>query len=222
MSSALLPLVVIGGCYVAWGIPFGLLLAKLFYQVDVRQSGSGNIGATNVWRVCGWRLGLTVFLLDVAKGFFAVSVARSTVPAASAWLPAVAGVAAMLGHSLSPFLGFKGGRGVAAGLGVVLGLSWWVALVAFGIWAVTLLATRYVSVASIFAAIVCSALFWFAGGAPLAPRAFVIAVTLIIVVRHVPNLRRLLRGTEPRIWARGQNEPVAAAGSPPGEPNTSD
>lgn len=218
-------------------IPCGLLIARA-KGVDIRAHGSGNIGATNVWRVMGWRYGLPCFVLDVVKGFAPVLVAglyAGIVPASLAprgiasedawwWLAVLA--AAILGHMFTPLAGFKGGKGVATGLGAALGM-WPVltlpAIVALLVWILVAKLTRMVSAASCLAAAVLPAMVWVlprilgrgadADGAPVSVGPFVIVTALLgllVIVRHRANLARILAGTENRIGAR--------AAKPSGEP----
>jgi glycerol-3-phosphate acyltransferase PlsY len=208
--------------YLAGSIPFGFLLG-MAKGVDIREHGSRNIGATNCWRVCGWPYGVAAFVLDVAKGFAPVAaavpcltVAFQTQPAGVdggavyLWL-AVVLVAAMpiAGHVFPVWLRFKGGKAVAASLGVLLAMPMlrWLALGAFGVWIVVLLITRYVSVASSVAAIAFAAGYlWLERGeawnAYLPVTVFVVLLVAIVLVRHRTNYARLMKGTENRLWAK--------------------
>jgi glycerol-3-phosphate acyltransferase PlsY len=194
-----------GGAFLAGSVPFGLLLVLVFGKRDVRKAGSGNIGATNVARVAGRRLGIITLVLDALKGFGPVLAARSLgVPAgldgdAAALFVGVVGLAALLGHCFTPWLRFRGGKGVATGLGTLLALFPSVAgygLIAF---AIAFAATRIVSVASLSAVIVVVfTLLFFSphpghGGAAVAPMLVSLAV---VVVRHADNIRRLARRKE--------------------------
>lgn len=181
--------------YLIGGFPTGLLMGKLFKGMDVRQHGSGNIGATNVLRVAGKLPGLLVLLIDTAKGWAPVAFFGALVPTQTA--PILLSVAAVAGHIWNPFLQFKGGRGVATGLGVLLALDRKVGLAALGVWVIAFLTTRYVSVASISAALVAPFLIAFLGRPP----SWVwgaIGIGLAIIARHRPNILRLLQGEEPR------------------------
>ena len=123
--------------YLLGSLPIGLIVGKAVRGIDVREHGSGNIGATNVWRTLGPVWGSLVFALDVGKGLAPVLLAQRNA-AHIAWLPVAAGLAAILGHNFSVFLKFKGGKGVATTLGVAFGLSWVAGLVGFGVWLVVL------------------------------------------------------------------------------------
>ena len=190
------------------GIPSGLLIGRA-RGVDLRTAGSKNIGATNAFRVLGARWGVLVFLMDALKGYAASIFPRLAAGAALGALPRemmaptlAAGVAAILGHVFSQWLGFKGGRGVATSLGVFLGILPRPTLLAFGLWILLVVVSRRVSVGSIGAAISYPFLVaWTSARDP--QRGVLIAVAaviaLLILLRHLPNIRRLLQGTEPSI-----------------------
>jgi glycerol-3-phosphate acyltransferase PlsY len=179
--------------YLLGSIPFGLLLTRLAGYGDIRRIGSGNIGATNVLRTGSrWLAGLTL-LFDLAKGTAAVLVGQGWGPEAGV----IAAGCAVIGHMFPVWLGFRGGKGVATALGVVIPLAWPVALIAGLFWLATALLSRYSSLAALIAAV---------AGAGLAPlfadraTAFVIAgIALLIILRHHANIRRLIAGTEGRI-----------------------
>jgi glycerol-3-phosphate acyltransferase PlsY len=190
-------LVVFG--YLLGSCPWGYWLVRLLRHEDIRRTGSGNIGATNVWRTYGKSLGLPVILLDVAKGFVPALVG---VLAVSHLCGIVAGAAAMLGHWRPLFLRFaKGGKMVATCGGVFFGVAIWVALTAGLVWLGTFLLLRYASVASIVAGI---ALPVFAAvyGYPTSVILFGIAAAAAILYLHRGNLRRLRSGTEHRFHLR--------------------
>lgn len=182
--------------YLLGSIPFGLLLTRLAGRGDVRRIGSGNIGATNVLRTGSKGLAALTLLLDLAKGAAAVAIA-------SGWRPGAALVAAgcvILGHMFPVWLGFRGGKGVATALGVLIPLAWPVAVTSALLWVATALVSHYSSLAALVAAIVGAGLAFF-----LADRmtALVIAaIALLIIFRHHSNIRRLLAGTESRISFR--------------------
>lgn len=185
------------GAYFIGSIPTGLLLGKAF-GVDVRKSGSGNIGATNVYRTAGRSLGILTLVGDCLKGLLPVLLARY-LDLPVLWLAAV-GLAAFLGHVYTVFLGFKGGKGVATGLGVFLGLSPVAVLLAVVVFAFVLWQWRYVSLGSIVAAVAMPLLV-----AMLDHRVVMIAVTAvissIIVQKHRDNIGRLQAGTESKFKA---------------------
>ncbi|MBI5835193.1 MAG: glycerol-3-phosphate 1-O-acyltransferase PlsY [Armatimonadetes bacterium] len=181
--------------YLFGAVPFGLLIGRAC-GVDVRKAGSGNIGATNVWRTCGAKAGLPAFLLDVLKGLLPVLVARAISPQ---WpvLHVAAGMASLLGHSCSIFLGGGGGKGVSTSLGFLAALGAWPAVIGLALWAVVFKLTGYVSVGSL-AGITVAALVATALHLPTSYKVAFWAGTLVIWVRHRSNLRRLMRGEELR------------------------
>jgi glycerol-3-phosphate acyltransferase PlsY len=176
-------------------IPFGLLLTRAAGLGDIRKIGSGNIGATNVLRTGNKALAAATLLLDAAKGAVALLVAGAL--SAHPWAGPVAGFAALLGHLFPPWLGFKGGKGVATGLGVLLAAAPLAGLAVCGVWLAAAAVTR-ISSASALTAIAASPLLCLAladGRAAL----LALAMAAPIVWRHEANIRRLLAGTEPRI-----------------------
>ncbi len=186
------------GAYVLGGIPFGLAIGKIFRGIDLRQLGSKNIGASNAWRVLGWKLGLPIFLFDLGKGLLPVFVAQRLVPGSS-WVIVGTGICAILGHNFSPFLRFKGGKGVATSLGVAVGLSPVAGLCGFAVWGIVTLATRFVSLGSLIGTPVGAVLIWWLNGRSLPYGLFSILATLFVVVKHAANIKRLLGGTEARV-----------------------
>ena len=190
---------VVVGAYLLGSIPFGYLLPRVLRGDDIRRHGSGNIGATNVWRVYGRWLGVPVAVLDVLKGL---------VPAALGlwlggdWVGVLAGAAAMLGHARPVYLGFsKGGKMVATAGGVALALAPFAALGCAVVWLAVFALTRYASLASMLAAVALPVL-CLALGSSWPVVAFTALAALGVLVLHRQNVRRLLRGTEPR-FARG-------------------
>jgi acyl phosphate:glycerol-3-phosphate acyltransferase len=203
-------LVVFG--YLVGSVPWGLLLARRA-GVDVRRAGSGNIGAANVARTVGARLGLLTLLADVAKG--AVPVLAARVLVAGPVAPAAAGFAAFAGHLFPPALRFAGGKGVATALGVLLVLAPDAAAAALAVFALVFAASRRVSVASLAAAIAAPAT------AALLPHPTptllaALAMSSLVVLRHRENLARLRTGEEPRFdLPTKQAPPTERAGKPP-------
>lgn len=196
------------GCLIGFligSIPFGFLVGKI-YGVDPREKGSGNIGATNIMRVLGKGPGTAVFLLDVLKGYLPVALAQWCHWEAI-WLVS-AGLCAVLGHIYSPFVRFKGGKGVATTLGVLFGLSPLVALLSFGVFLLTVAITNYISVGSLVAAVTQASLFW-AFSFALPQRVFGIVVAVFVIIRHRGNIQRLRRGEENRF--RKPKEPTEPA-----------
>ena len=191
-------LAVLGG-YLFGSLPFGYWLPRLFRGEDIRARGSGNVGATNVFRVYGRRLGTAVVLLDVGKGFAA---ALLGIWAGGALVGVLAGAAAMLGHARPVFLRFeKGGKMVATAGGAAFALAPLAALCCVGLWAVAFLLTRYASVASIVTAVALVLFVWLFGS-PWPVVAFAVAGATAIVFLHRHNLRRLFAGTEHRFELR--------------------
>ncbi len=190
-------------------IPVGYLLVRNFHKQDIRSVGSGNIGATNVLRAGGKGLGAATFVLDVLKGCSAVWLGAWLGGLLLSMLPnrdllALAALCAVLGHMYTPWLGFKGGKGVATGFGVFLVAAPWAALAAIGVFAVVLAVSRYVSLASIAGSACFPVFAWFMtrGDRPAFFIAVQCAVALLIIVKHHQNIRRLLSGTESRFGAR--------------------
>jgi glycerol-3-phosphate acyltransferase PlsY len=184
--------------YLMGSIPFGVVLAKL-RRVDLRQHGSGNIGATNVSRTLGKTAGALTLVGDCGKGYLAVWIAERLLEAQ--WAVAVAGLMVFLGHIFSIFLKFKGGKGVATGLGVFLYLIPWAGLSSIGVFAVFFALTRYVSVSSILAAISIPWLGYYFN-AP-APSLYVAtAAGIITIFRHRENIQRLIDGTESKFMGK--------------------
>jgi len=191
--------------YLAGSMPFGYWLVRLFRHEDIRTKGSGNIGASNVWRVYGRRLGLLVVLLDTAKGF-APALTGTLVHSHSAGV--VAGAAAMLGHSRPLFLRFaKGGKMVATTGGAFLGVAPIVGACGAGVWLVVFGLTRYASVASITSALSLPLWAWLLGY-PWPVIAFAGVAALGVLLLHRANLGRLWRGEEHRFTRRTTTRPA--------------
>lgn len=175
-------------------VPFGVLISRAFYGTDIREAGSGNIGAANALRTLGRRGGVVVLALDALKGFAPVLAAGALGGPLAA---SAAALAAVVGHCWSPFLGFKGGKGVATAFGALFAL-WWPAGLAFVVvWIAAVVATGYASVGSMLASIAMAPVLWFGLG-PIG-LAYGILSAILIVIRHRENLERLRRGTENRL-----------------------
>ena len=188
--------------YLLGSIPFGYLLVRVFRKEDIRQQGSGNIGATNVARSGAKGLGLLTLLLDLGKAFAGVMIARQIAPG-NFDLAVAAAVAAVLGHVFPVWLGFRGGKGVASALGVFLALAWPVGLGIVMVFAAVFALTRYVSLASIVAAatVPLFGFYFVAQRTPMVVFGFLF-IPLLIIVKHHANIRRLLSGTESRFGVR--------------------
>lgn len=194
--------------YLLGSLPTGYLAGKL-RGVDIRSVGSGNIGATNVFRSLGKTAGIIVLLIDALKGFCAcrfVPVLLQSAPSEN--IRIAAGVAAILGHNYTCWLRFRGGKGIATSAGVLLGWLPWSLAVVLGIWLVVFAISRYVSLASIVAALVLPLAAWWTHGSP---RMVFIAtlVGALAVYKHRSNIRRLLDGTEHRFRSRSAAAPPA-------------
>jgi glycerol-3-phosphate acyltransferase PlsY len=183
--------------YLLGSVPFGLLMCRLIKGVDLREQGSGNIGATNAMRVLGKPLGLLAFAFDLGKGYLPVVFLGSGV---LDWQVAC-GAAAVCGHVWPIYLRFKGGKAVATGCGALLALQPWVVLCAGLAWLLTLMLAGYVSLASIVMGLAFPAAAWGLGAEPSVILGSS-GLTLLILVRHRSNITRLLAGTESRIELR--------------------
>ncbi len=188
--------------YLLGSIPFGYLLVRIFRKQDIRATGSGNIGATNVARSGAKGLGIATLLLDLGKAFAAVKIAQHLAPG-DYDLAVAAAVAAILGHVFPIWLSFRGGKGVASALGVFFALTPASALCIFGVFLVILLLTRYVSLASIVAAAAFPIVgFYFVPlRSPVVIAGFLF-IPLLVIVKHHQNIRRLLSGTESRFGSK--------------------
>ncbi len=191
----LLPALLVLLAYVAGSFPTGVILARA-RGVDLRKVGSGNIGATNVGRALGRPFGVLVLLVDAAKGFLPVFLARQL--GQGPWVLAAVGLAALLGHSFSVFLRGKGGKSVATALGAALALAPLAALGCLGIYAVLLVSLRISSIGSISGVLAFPVLVWLLGPRVPAYYAFGVCAAALVVVRHIDNLKRLARGEELR------------------------
>jgi glycerol-3-phosphate acyltransferase PlsY len=200
------------GAYLMGSIPTGYLVARA-KGIDIRTVGSGNIGATNAFRVLGRRAGAFVLAADAFKGWLAVflgallgpqlaNIPAARIELATDWFHIVAGVGAILGHSFTCWLKFKGGKGVATSAGVLLAILPAALGVSLGTWLLVFLLSRYVSLASILAAVALPlAAWWRYESAPF--RGLAILIGALVVVRHRGNIQRLLAGTENRVSFKG-------------------
>jgi acyl phosphate:glycerol-3-phosphate acyltransferase len=180
--------------YLLGSIPFGLVFTRVAGTQDIRSIGSGSIGATNVLRTGRYGLAAATLLADVLKGIVAVLIAARWFGHDAAL---VAGLAAFLGHLFPVWLSFKGGKGVATGLGVLLAVSWKAALAAAIVWLVVAAASRYSSLASLIASVIAPVVLWFLG-APSEALTFAIMAVLTFIM-HRANIARLMTGTENKI-----------------------
>ena len=190
------------GAYLIGSIPFGLLLARLTGKGDLRKVGSGNIGATNALRAGGKKLAAGTLILDMTKGFVAVFAAYVCFGPDIAFFTSIAVV---LGHLFPVWLHFRGGKGVATTMGVLLGLSWVTGLATLAIWITVALTLRYSSLAALVSVAAAPLLGLYLGEPQVAGIA--IFLTVLVWARHTSNIRRLLRGDESRIRLRGSGSP---------------
>lgn len=216
MSAPLVWIVAIAVAYLLGSIPTGYLLVRLFHHQDVRETGSGNIGATNVARTGSKGLGIATLVLDALKGFVAVLIAQTL--AVHAGFPqgyeigAVAGFVVIFGHIFPVWLGFRGGKGVATALGVFLAITPLAGVSIFLIFCVVFAITRFVSLASITAAISYGVITLATDTKHLLVVDLVyVAIPLLVVTKHHGNIRRLLTRTEPKFGSAAANAEENAA-----------
>ncbi len=188
--------------YIAGSFPSGLVIGKAIFHKDPRDYGSHNTGATNSYRVFGAVGGLMVLILDAGKGMLGVYLGQQAglimAPEYQIYLMIVGGLLALVGHSCSIFLHFKGGKGVATGLGIILFLAPWETLIVFTVWAVIVGLTRIVSLGSIVAAILVPITMYFFAE-PMPVTIFGLVAAILVVVRHKDNIIRLLQGKELKV-----------------------
>lgn len=196
-TTIITPLIVIGTAYLIGSIPTGLLLGKA-YGIDVRKEGSGNIGATNLYRTVGRRVGIITLGGDCLKGLLPVVIVKFNAlpPELAAW----AGLAAFCGHVFSVFLKFRGGKGVATALGVFLALAPMAVAIAIALFAGVMFLWRYVSLGSIAAAAAMPLAVFFLGGSGTVT-AVTLVIAAIVIIRHHENIKRLIAGTENKFKA---------------------
>jgi glycerol-3-phosphate acyltransferase PlsY len=212
----LLPVIaIVVAAYLIGGIPFGWLVARAYGISDIRSQGSGNIGASNVWRVAGAGAATWVFLGDIGKGMVAVAIARAVNQHALSRdvLLVAAGLAAVIGHIFPIYLRFRGGKGVNTGLGVMLSLLPWHSLVALVVFGITLVVSKYISLSSVVAGVclfvstLADKLFLTTGRSVIYP---VMAglLMLIVIWTHRSNMARIAAGTENRFSLAGREKRV--------------
>ena len=187
--------------YLLGSIPFGLVLTRMAGLGDIRNIGSGNIGATNVLRTGNKKLALATLLLDGAKGAVAVLIARAVDPD----LAVIAGAAAFIGHVFPVWLKFKGGKGVATALGTLLALNWEVGVLCCLTWAVVAFLFRYSSLSALLAIALAPVYAYFLGTMPQVW--FGLGLAVLVWIRHHENIRRLLKGEEPKIGKKKSPSP---------------
>jgi len=197
--------------YLLGSIPFGYILVRLFRKQDVREQGSGNIGATNVARSGGTKLGVVTLLLDVGKAYAAVEIARHLAAGAGSVVMydvmVAAAIAAVMGHMFPVWLGFRGGKGAASALGVILAMTWPSAVGILMVFIVVFALTRYVSLASIIGSATFPLFgFYFVAQHTLMVKFGFLFIPLLIIVKHHDNIRRLMNGTESRFGVKSGSE----------------
>lgn len=210
MSPVLLDVLLLLVCYFVGAIPTGLLVGKWFRGVDIREHGSKNIGATNVWRVFGWKLGLLTFAVDVGRAWALVAFVPGFGGEGLPYLQLLGGLAVLLGNFFNVFLGGKGGKGVATSLGVFLALTPIPMGIGFAVFLGLLGLTRYVSLSSIIVAALMPLLVWyFHNVGPLL--VLMTVISALVIFKHRANIQRLIAGTENRI---GRKKPAEGEGQP--------
>jgi glycerol-3-phosphate acyltransferase PlsY len=205
MSLPVLIAIIVGSCYLIGSIPFGLIFGKI-NKIDIREHGSGNIGATNVLRTLGKRWGFTCFACDLLKGLLPVLGAKYLtvhyIPDALEYTPAIAIVSTVLGHVYSIFLKFKGGKGIATSAGAIIAIAPYSLLVCLIIWIIIFKSSGYVSLASIIAAIAIPFFSFLENSLKLhAPISnfsigILFAIAVLVTLKHKSNIKRLMKGTE--------------------------
>lgn len=188
--------------YLIGGIPFGYLIGRM-RGVDVRTVGSKNIGATNVFRTVGKKWGFLAFALDVSKGLLPTLAAKAWAPLD--WMPLAVGITCVVGHMLTPYMKFKGGKGVATAFGMLIGLVPALVGVAFLVFVVAFASSNYISLGSCLAAAFLAVAVWFPwlgarGVADLPQCILVTAIALFVIWKHRANIKRLASGTENKIY----------------------
>jgi glycerol-3-phosphate acyltransferase PlsY len=193
--------------YLLGAVPTSHLVSRTFARIDLRKHGSGNLGATNLYRVLGWRYAVPVGLFDIAKGIIPVLV-FAPLASSSELFQLACGIAAIIGHVFSIFVHFKGGKGVATAAGVMLGMAPLALALAAAVWALVLLFTGYVSLSSIVAAAVLPIAVYLLEP-PRSPVLWwlVVLVAVGVIVLHRRNIERLLKGTENRFGRRAASSP---------------
>lgn len=197
MENAMVWILWLGGAYLVGAIPFGFLIGKM-RGVDVRTVGSKNIGATNVYRTVGHKWGFLAFFCDFLKGFLPTLAASSLFPHPSS-LPVLVGLATVIGHTLTVFMKFRGGKGVATAFGMMVALATYPTLLAFAVFVVTVWLSHYISLGSILAATTLGVLVWFFP-CLLAVRIIAVLVAVFVVAKHKSNIQRLVKGCENKIY----------------------
>ena len=193
--------------YLAGSFPTAIIISRLIIKDDIRKYGSGNAGATNVFRVMGWKPGLIVITVDIAKGMLAVLVIAKlahSVGLNEIIAQIIAGFSAIIGHIWTVFAGFRGGKGVGTAFGVFLGLTPLASLIAFTVWVLLIVLTRYVSIASlsagfIFGLVLLMQKYYFKADVPVPLLVLGGIIVLLVFYTHRSNIKRLIKGKETKI-----------------------
>lgn len=195
--------------YLLGSIPTAVWVGRVFFDLDIREHGSGNAGTTNTFRVLGKKAGIVVFAVDVVKGVIPVLLPQWFSFLLPVWgdamlIPVICGVLSIVGHVFPVFAGFRGGKGVATSLGVALGLAPLLALICFGNFLLVLVLSKYVSLSSISSGLLFAALAWLMPGSALSFVIFATAAALMLLVTHTKNIRRLAAGNERKTYLFGK------------------
>jgi glycerol-3-phosphate acyltransferase PlsY len=204
--------IVTAAAYLLGSLPFSVWVGKLFYGIDVRDHGSGNAGATNTWRVLGWKAGLPVLLLDSGKGLaatFLPLICSSIIPDKGSvtddlllWERILCGAAAALGHIYPVLAGFRGGKAVATLFGVIIGIMPIPALLSLAVFIVVFISFRFVSLASILAGISLPVIVYLVTDRPVQLLLFSALISILVLVTHRRNATRLVKGEESRFYLK--------------------
>ena len=198
MESILIWAIWIVGAYLIGSIPFGYLIGRM-RGVDVRTVGSKNIGATNVYRTVGHKWGFLAFFCDFLKGFLPAFLALRLASSVNENLPICVGLACVIGHTLTVFMKFRGGKGVATAFGMMVALATYPALLAFAVFVVTVWLSHYISLGSMLAAATLAVLVWFFP-VLLAMRVIAALIAVFVIYKHKSNIDRLVKGCENKIY----------------------
>lgn len=200
MNPVITAVIIAAASFLLGGIPFGVIIGKSMKGVDIRTTGSGNIGTSNAFRALGPVGGSLVFLCDTLKGALPVIAAGWLIsdPSVLSVARIAAGACAILGHNFSPFLNFKGGKGVATSFGVFLALNWLISIICFAFWGLIVLVLRISSVASMSAAL-CLPVLAFAFNQDMPFKVFAVMAFLLVIYMHRSNIKRLINGEELRM-----------------------
>lgn len=193
---------IILGCYLLGSIPFGYIAGKLFKKIDIRELGSGNIGATNVFRILGPSLASLVLISDIGKGIFSIYLAQYF-NIDNLLILTIAGLAVICGHDWSLFLGFKGGKGIATTFGVIFALNPIISILAIVVWVVVMIITRYASLSSILA-VISIMIFTILFKQPYEYIIFSAIILLLSIFKHKENIKRLRSGNEKKIGKKSK------------------